>query len=121
MTSETGAEQGSNQIALLPSYGVRAVNFVAGVDLGPLQEALASWTGRPIHLKGTDIVNKEALFEELIKQHILLEPVANWESFRQAFGGVIRGQGVPQALIWTDADQMLQGGLADLVDAIEFS
>jgi hypothetical protein len=97
------------------------VTCVAQVDLAQLEEALAGYGFAVIGLDGKLVRDKATL---LAQAEADLPPVegmrpGNWDALADYLGNGLAELGEERvALVWTDADQIVQGDLQDLLDGL---
>jgi len=97
------------------------VTCVAQVDLAELEEVLRGFGFAVLTLNGKGVRDKATL---LAQAEADLPPVegmrpGNWDALADYFWNGLLALGEERvALVWTDADQILQGNLQDLLDAL---
>jgi hypothetical protein len=96
------------------------MNYVPMNRLEQLRAELASAGYDTLELNGAGIDDKGSFLAAASQQLFRGEPVANWDSFADVLANhptlVLSDR---SALIWTDAQQMLNGRLRDLVTAAD--
>ena len=102
----------------LPRLAV--VNYVSGADHEQLMQRLEASGYKVIELPGED-VHDEASFMRAATEHLLGGYDAlNWSRFEDSLGQLEWSHSErPVALVWTEVDRMLEGGLSDLVTALD--
>ena len=92
-----------------------ALNFVASGRLAEVEAHLASRTGVVLRVDGAD-VRDAASFLRRAGEALTGAPMQNWAQFEDVLrSAVFRAEGSEYALLWTEVDRMLDGGLDDLV------
>ena len=98
------------------------VTLINKASLPDLEAALSEWRYHSLYLKG-DVVHDEQTFLAQATQDLPM-PVGlrpkSWSGFMdglwEGLGGIKENQ---VAIIWTHADNMLSGGLSDLIKALD--
>lgn len=102
-----------------PSFGI--VTLVAQSDLETLRAALSRWGYVLYQLDGAQVKDRRS-FLTAATQTLSLPPgfvVQSWDGFQDRLWGSLCGvEASHVAFIWQDADQMLNGGLGDLLSAV---
>ncbi len=102
----------------LPRLAV--VNCVAGRDRSPLVEELGAADWQVLELDGARVRDKESLIGALNEQILGDEAAHNWASLEELLrDAVARLDAASVALVWSDAHEMLAGGLCDLITATD--
>jgi hypothetical protein len=110
-------------IAVLNFDRLRRVSCVALDSLADLQSRLAGQGYRIFVLDGRDIKDTASFFAnsaKVLPQDPPLGPAPNWDSWLDSVWGGLDALGAERvALLWTDVNSMLDGGLPDLLVAVE--
>jgi hypothetical protein len=100
--------------------GLAIVNLVRAADHDALVALLGSHGFYTIVLHGRRVRDKSSFLRAASEQLLPSDTSQNWSSFADLWRSAIWNLDVGMsALIWTATDQMLQGGLADLLDAVD--
>jgi hypothetical protein len=100
--------------------GLAVINLVSATDRDALVRLLGSHGFYTIDFEGRRVHDKESFLRAASEQLLGGGTSNNWTSFADLWRSVIWDLDVGlSALIWTGAEQMLQGGLADLIDALD--
>ncbi len=100
--------------------GLAVINLVSGADRDALVRLLGSRGFYAIEFDGRRVHDKESFLRAASKQLLRGGTANNWSSFADLWRSAVWDLDVGvSALIWSAAEQMLQGGLADLIDALD--
>ena len=97
------------------------VTCVAQVDLAELEDVLRGYGFAVLTLHGKTVRDKATLLAQVETDlpHIEGMRPGNWDALADWFWNLLRVlDGDRVALLWTDADQIVQGDLQDLLDAL---
>ncbi len=102
------------------SFGI--VNLINQASLPHLEAALSDWQYHRVYLKGSEIHDEQTFLAQAGQDFPMpagLHP-KTWSGFTdglwEGLGGIKENQ---VAIIWTHADNMLSGGLSDLIKALD--
>jgi hypothetical protein len=102
-----------------PSFEI--VTLVNRSDLDTLRVALRRWGFFAYHLDGAQVTDRRSFLAEATKTLSLPSGfgIQTWHGFQDHLWGSLCGVNESRvAFLWQDADQMLNGGLADLLAAV---
>lgn len=106
--------------ALYDDMDLAVINYVASDDLDKLISFLGSHKHWVYKLDGKEISEKQSLLVQLSAALFGHQVVANWSSFEDLLYTWVNETSYPHlAIVWTDAHRMLEGGLGDLVTALD--
>src|SRR5438105_4631035 len=103
-----------------PLSGLAVINYVNNQDTTALTALLKATGCQVFELNGTGVRDKKSLFEAVTNQLLKRNQIKNWADFNDSSRNLLWETKTPfMALVWRDAGQMLKGGLADLVTALD--
>jgi hypothetical protein len=104
-----------------PSPSFEIVTLVNRSDMETLQTALRRWGFFVYQLDGAQVTDRRS-FLNAVTQTLSLPAgfgIQSWHGFQDHLWGSLCGvEASHVAFIWQDADQMLSGGLGDLLTAV---
>ena len=98
------------------------VTFVNTADLDQLKAALKEWGFQLYELEGRQVRDEESLFDQAAKDwpHPSYLTPHNWAALADCLWTALVENPTPKVvLLWTEAQNMLQGGLPVLVEGID--
>jgi hypothetical protein len=102
--------------------GLAVVNYVNGVDLQKLLNVLRSRGFHLVMLKGNQVRDKGTFLKAASEQVFDGISTPNWSAFEDLWRNTALSLAGPyNALVWTDVHQMLEGGLSDLIVAVDIA
>lgn len=100
--------------------GLGVINLVRAADRDALVELLGSHGFYTIDFDGRRVHDKSSFLGAASEQLLAGRPTPNWSSFADSWRNAAWDLDVGlAALIWTGVEQMLHGGLADLLDVVD--
>jgi hypothetical protein len=99
--------------------GLAVVNYVSAEDEEKLGRLLGDAGFRRLDLDGAQATDTATIFRQASEQLFGGAPTNEWHALGQHVEDLIGDGDEPVALVWRGADRMLDGGLGDLVDALD--
>lgn len=109
-------------MVLLDRGQVQVVNLVGSEALPDLEASLRDWEWTVWRLDGSDVIDGETLFQRATTDLPSPFPgrdTTGFDSFADSlWEAAVTSRAEDIAVVWTDAQQMLRGGLGDLLVAV---